>query len=59
MNENYNDEGFKENETKKFIQALPDSKLIGMYKVTMKDNPNMVKFIVWLKAELKARNLSI
>ncbi len=53
--EEFNDEGFKENGTKEFLQTLTDSQLISMYKVTRKDNPNKLKFLSWLETELENR----
>lgn len=53
--EEYNDEGFKENGIKEFLQTLTDSQLVSMYKVTRKDNPNKVKFLSWLETELENR----
>lgn len=53
--EEFNDEGFKENGTKEFLQTLTNSQLVSMYKVTLKDNPNKLKFLNWLETELENR----
>lgn len=53
--EEFNDEGFKENGTKEFLQTLTNSQLVSMYKVTRKDNPNKLKFLSWLETELENR----
>lgn len=53
--EEFNDEGFKENGTKEFLKTITTSELVSMYKVTKKDNPTKLKFIGWLEKELESR----
>lgn len=53
--EDYNDEGLKENGTKEFLKTLTTSELVSMYKVAKKDNPTKLKFIGWLEQELESR----
>jgi CRISPR/Cas system CSM-associated protein Csm2 small subunit len=54
-NDTFNDEGFKENGIKEFLQTLTDNKLLSLYEVTKKYNPNKVKFLSWIEIELEKR----
>lgn len=53
--EEFNEEGFKEIETKEYLKTIPTKELVSMLKVTKKDNPTKLKFIGWLEKELENR----
>lgn len=55
LDEDFNDEGLKENQTKDFLKALPDEELISFYNVVKINNPNKVKFLSWFESEIKSR----
>jgi len=52
----FNDEGFKEQESRAFFGALTNEQLTSMYNITRKQNPHLPKFIQWMKEELDSRN---
>lgn len=53
----FNIEGFKEEETVEFIKTIADEKLVGLWKVSLKDNAHKPKYISWLETEIRSRNI--
>lgn len=57
IEDDFNDEGFKEAGSKAFFKTLTDEQLTSMYNVTRIQNPHLPKLIQWLKEELESRKI--